>query len=378
MADAPEKTAGPTRGFVTRRAFGAALAGAAAAARSAQPGPRSLATRSSGTITDVPGLSVGHFTDPRRPTGCTALLFDEPAAAGVDYDGSAPGETQVVMLQPVSPVERIHAILLSGGGVFGLGAVAGAMRFLEERKIGYDWGAASVRIPIVVGAIIDDLAVGDARIRPDPESAYKACQAASTAPVAEGNVGAGAGATVGRMLQSQGMRGMKGGVGTASLLLGDVAIGALAVVNAAGDIVDGHTGKIVAGARRADGAGFADTVETLKKNLGAGKPHGRVGVDDLVLRSTTLVVVATNVSYSKTQLTKIAMMANAGGAWTIRPYHTTGDGDELFAVSTEKLPADVPVSVTGALAAEVVAEAIVRAVMAAKSVEGWPAAADLG
>src|SRR3989442_12871964 len=176
------------------------------------------------------------------------------------------------MLQPTSHVERMHAMLLSGGGVFGLGAVAGAVRFVEDRKIGYDWGSPSVRIPLVVGAIIDDLAVGDAHIRPDPESAYKACQAASTAPVAEGNVGAGAGGTVGRMLQRQGMRGMKGGLGTASVRLGDVAIGALAVVTAAGDIVDGRTGKIVAGARTPDGAGFSGTPAPPKKNP-AGRPN---------------------------------------------------------------------------------------------------------
>ena len=348
----------------------------AAAARIGHAAQRPDAVPSSGSITDVPGLKVGHFTDPRRPTGCTAILFDEPAAAAVDYDGSAPGETQVVLLQPVSPVEAIHAILLSGGGVWGLGALAGAMRFHEDRKIGFDWGSP-MRIPLVVGAIIDALAVGDATVRPVPESAYKACEAASTAPVAEGNVGAGAGATVGRMLQSQGMRGMKGGLGTASLRLGDVAIGALAVVNAAGDIFDWRTGKIVAGARRADGSGFADTVATLKRNLGSGTPHGRVAIDDPVLHSTTLVVVATNVPYSKPQLGKIAMMANAGGFWAIRPYHTTGDGDQLFAVSTGRLKAEVPVSVMGALAAEVVAEAIVRGVMAAKSVPGWMAAVDL-
>jgi L-aminopeptidase/D-esterase-like protein len=360
-----------------RREFAASLGGAVvAAARAGHAAQRPDPVASPGTITDVPGLKVGHFTDPRRPTGCTALLFDEPAAAAVDYDGSAPGETQVVLLQPVSPVDAIHAILLSGGGVWGLGAVAGAMRFHEDRKIGFDWGSP-MRIPLVVGAIIDDLAVGDATIRPVPESAYKACEAASTAPVAEGNVGAGAGGTVGRMLQGQGMRGMKGGLGTASLRLGDVAIGALAVVNAAGDIVDWRTGKIVAGARRADGTGFADTVATLKRNLAA-RPQARIDVDDPVLRSTTLVVVATNVAYSKTQLGKIAMMANSGGAWAIRPYHTTGDGDQLFAVSTGRLKADVPVSVMGALAAEVVAEAIVRGVMAAKSVPGWPAAADIG
>jgi len=361
-----------------RREFAAALGGAVVAApRGGHAAERPDSIAASGSITDVPGLKVGHFTDSRRPTGCTAILFDEPAAAAVDYDGSAPGETQVVMLQPVSPVEQIHAILLSGGGVWGLGAVAGAMRFHEERKIGFDWGSPGLRIPIVVGAIIDDLAVGDPRIRPDPESAYKACEAASAAPVAEGNVGAGAGGTVGRMLQRQGMPGMKGGLGTASLRLGDVVIGALAVVNAAGDIVDWRTGKIVAGARRADGAGFADTVATLKRNVAAWKPHARIDVEDPVLRSTTLVVVGTNIAYSKTQLTKIAMMANSGGAWTIRPYHTTGDGDQLFAVSTGRLQADVPVSVMGALAAEVVAAAIVRGAMTAKSVPGWTAAADL-
>jgi L-aminopeptidase/D-esterase-like protein len=358
---------------VRRREFAAALGGSLAAARAARAAEPS---RFTGSLTDVPGLKVGHFTDPRRPTGCTAVLFDEPAAAGVDYDGSAPGEQQVVMLQPVSPVEKIHAILLSGGGVLGLGAVAGALRFHEDRKIGYDWGSPTVRIPLVVGAIIDDLAVGDARIRPDPEAAYKACEAASTAPVAEGNVGAGAGGTVGRMLQGRGLRGMKGGLGTASLRLGEVTIGALAVVNPAGDVVDWRTGKIVAGARTADGQGLADIQAALKKDVAAAGRRGAVTIDDPPLRSTTLVVVATNVAYSKTQLTKVAMMANAGGAWAIRPYHTTGDGDQLFAVSTGRLATDVPLSVTGALAAEVVAEAIVRGVLAAKSVEGWPAAAD--
>jgi L-aminopeptidase/D-esterase-like protein len=362
-----------------RRDFAGLLGGGlAAAARIGQAAPRSSPLVSSGSLTDVPGLKVGHFTDPRRPTGCTAILFDEPAAAGVDYDGSAPGETLVVMLQPASPVEAIHAILLSGGGVMGIGAVAGAMRFHEERKIGFDWGNPGLRIPLVVGAIIDDLSVGDNRIRRDPDAAYKACEAASTAAVAEGNVGAGAGGTVGKMLRSQGMPGMKGGLGTASLRAGDVVIGALAVVNAAGDIFDWRTGEIVAGARRADGSGFADTVATLKTNLGAGTLRGRVDIDDPVLRSTTLVVVATNVAYSKTQLAKIAMMANGGGHWAIRPYHTTGDGDQLFAVSTGRLRTDVPVTVMGALMAEVVAEANVRGALTAKSVEGWTAAADLG
>jgi L-aminopeptidase/D-esterase-like protein len=357
-----------------RRQFAAALATSAVAARWARAAETS---RFTGSLTDVPGLKVGHFTDPRRPTGCTAILFDEPAAAGVDYDGSAPGEHLVVMLQPPSPVEQIHAILLGGGGVFGLGAVAGAMRYHEEKKIGFDWGSPGLRIPLVVGAIIDDLAVGDPLIRPDTETAYKACVAASTGPVAEGNVGAGAGGTVGRMLMGRGQRGMKGGLGTASLKLGDVVIGAVAVVNAAGDIVDWRTGRLIAGARTADGKGLADIMATLKKDVAARGRQGRIEINDPPLRSTTLVVVATNVAYTKTQLTKIAMMANSGGAWAIRPYHTTGDGDQLFAVSTARSKAEVPLSVMGALAAEVVAEAIVRGVLAAKSVEGWLAAADL-
>jgi L-aminopeptidase/D-esterase-like protein len=369
---------------VTRRQFGAALAGAVAADRWAgawqDPGggeaPAGVETGTSGTLTDVPGLQVGHFTESRRPTGCTAILFDQPATAGVDYNGSAPGETQVVLLQPVSPVDRIHALFLSGGGVMGLPAVSGVLRFLEERKVGFDWGSPAVRIPIVVGAIIDDLSVGDARIRPDAEAAYRACEAASTAAVSEGNVGAGAGATVGRMLHGQGFGGMKGGLGTASLRLADVTIGAMAVVNAAGDVIDWRTGTIVAGARRPDGRGLADTMQAIKTRLAA-RPGARLAINDPPLRSTTLIVVATNVGYSKPQLTKIAMMANAGGAWTIRPYHTTGDGDQLFAVSTGRLAADVPVSVIGGLAAEVVAEAILRAVRAATSVDGWPAAADL-
>ena len=352
----------------TRREFGHAMAGAVAIASGRPAQQTQPAAR--GSLTDVPGLKVGHFTDRRRPTGCTAILFDAAAAAGVDYNGSAPGESQVVMLQPVSPVERIHALFLTGGGVLALPAAAGVLRFLDERKIGFDWGTPDLRIPIVVSAVIDDLSVGNPRIRPDDEAAYAACGAATTAPVPEGNVGAGAGATVGKMHRGRGLGGMKGGLGTASLTLGDVIIGALAVVNAAGDILDWRSGRIVAGARRPDGS-FADSVEAMRaivtKTPGA-------ALDDPALRSTTLAVVATNVDLTKTALTKVAMMANCGGARAIRPYHTTGDGDQLFAVSTGKLQrTDLSLTILGALAADLVAEAIVRGVRAATSVEGWPA-----
>jgi L-aminopeptidase/D-esterase-like protein len=358
---------------LTRRAFAATLAGAAGlrgvleAELAAQSG--------AGSLTDVPGVRVGHWTDTRRPTGCTAILFDPDASAGIDYDGSAPGEVGVALLQPVSPVESIHGLFLSGGGQFGLGAHAGMIRYLEDQKRGFDWGGG-VRVPIAPGAVIDDLALGDPAIRPDPQSAYKACEAASARPVAEGNVGAGAGATVGRMLRAQTGGGMKGGLGTASLRLGDIVIGVLAVVNAAGDVLDWRKGQIVAGARKPGGRGFADTVAVMKNTLAAGGARGLI--DDPALRSTTLIVVATNLALTKVQLTKIAMMANCGAARAIRPYHTTGDGDQLFAVSTRSLKRDdVNVTMVGTLAAEVVAEAILRGVTTATSVEGWPAARDV-
>jgi len=330
---------------------------------------------SDGSITDVPGVRVGHFTDSRRPTGCTAILFDGEASAGVDYDGSAPGSYLGVLLQPVSPIETIHGMLLTGGGPMGLAAVPGAVRYLEERKAGFDWGIPNVRVPIVVGAVIDDLALGDARIRPDAEAAYKACQSASPAPLAEGNVGVGAGATVGKMLASHGFGGMKSGLGTASLRLGDVVIGALVVVNAVGDIVDWRTGKILAGARRPDGKGFADIIETLK-TLGRSPQASYRQVQDPVLHSTTLAVVATNARFNKTAMTKIAMMASTGAARTINPYHTNGDGDSTFAVSTNKLSSDLGISLIGALAAELVSRAVLRALKRASSIEGWPCCND--
>jgi L-aminopeptidase/D-esterase-like protein len=344
-------------------------------ARRAAFGRQEGASRAAaGSLTDVPGISVGHFTDSRRPTGCTAILFESAVAAGVDYDGSAPGESQVVLLQPVSPVERIHAIFLTGGGVLGLPAFGGVLRFLEERKVGFDWGTPELRIPIVVSAVIDDLSVGDPRIRPDVQAAYSACAAASTGSVAEGNVGAGAGATVGKMHRSRGFGGMKGGLGTASLKSGEVVVSALAVVNAAGDVLDWRTGRIVAGARRQDGT-FADSVDVIRSMIAA---PSRASLDDPALRSTTLAVVATNVELNKTALTKVAMMANCGASRVIRPYHTTGDGDQLFAVSTARIRRpDVSLTAIGSLAADVVAEAIVRGVRAASSVNGWPAVRDL-
>jgi L-aminopeptidase/D-esterase-like protein len=328
-----------------------------------------------GSLTDVPGIRVGHFTDSRRPTGCTAILFDTEATAGIDYDGSAPGSYLGMALQPVSPVSTIHALFLTGGGLMGLPAMAGVVRYMEEHRIGFNWGTPEVLIPLTIGGVIADLEVGDPHIRPDAEAAYKACVAASTAPVAEGNVGVGAGGTVGKMLLSQGIGGMKGGLGTSSIRVGEAVIGAMAVLNSVGDIVDWRTGKIVAGARRKDGKGFANIMETLKHS-GERVQEGALRVHDPALHSTTQIVVATNVEFSKVALIKIAMMASTGAARCINPYHTNGDGDSTYALSTNKLKLDMNISVAGALAAEAVSEAVVRAAKAATSIPGWPAYRD--
>lgn len=329
-----------------------------------------------GSITDVPGIRVGHYTDPRRPTGCTVLLFgEEGAATGVDYDGSAPGTYQVALLQPVSFIQEVWGIVLSGGSSFGLATAPGVVRHLEELKIGLKFGIGLV--PIVVGAIIYDLGVGgDPKIRPDAEAGYKACQAASMGPVQEGNVGAGAGATVGKMLTFQGYRGMKAGIGTASLRIGDVVVGAIMSVNAVGEVVDWRTGRIIAGARRPDGKGFVRIADELKTNPPRATRRSTLGSEDLIFQSTTIGVVATNAEFNKTEMTKIAMMANCGAARAINPYHTPGDGDTLFACSTRKVKTDLSISVIGALAAEVVAEAVLRSATQATSIEDWPAYRD--
>jgi L-aminopeptidase/D-esterase-like protein len=347
-----------------------------ATARAADAAVQSSPAASAGSLTDVAGIRVGHFTETRRPTGCTVILFDKPATAGADYDGSAPGESLGVMLQPVSPLDQIHALLLTGGGPMALGATAGVVRFLEERGVGYDWGVPNVRVPIVVGAVIDDLALGDGRIRVGPDEAHRACEAASTAAVVEGSVGAGAGATVGKMFVRRGMLGMKGGLGSASIRIGDVVVAALAVVNAAGDVLDWRRGTIVAGARTPDGSGFVRTVDVLRRDLAT--PRAAAPIADDPLRATTLAVVATNVSLTKTQLSKLAMMVNTGAARAINPYHTQGDGDQVLAISTGTAqPASASLTALGAIGAEVVADAIVRAVRTATSVPGWTAARDL-
>ena len=320
-----------------------------------------------GTLTDVPGVRVGHFTDRRRPTGCTVVLTEEGAVCGVDVRGGAPGTRETDLLDPVRSVDRVHAVVLAGGSAFGLEAATGVVRYLEEKGVGFAVGP--IRVPIVPAAVLFDLAVGDQRIRPDAAAGYEAARAASDAPVAEGCVGAGAGATVGKLLGPRGA--MKGGLGSASITLGGgVVVGAVVAVNALGDVVDPSTSRTVAGARTPDGRGLRGAVEGLRA--------GELARVPLTGESTTIGVVATNATLTRTGATMVARMAHDGLARTIRPVHTPWDGDTVFALSTGGLDLHEPALVVGTLAAEAVAEAVVRAVRAATGLPGLPAASDLG
>ena len=351
------------REFLAGTAAGAALGATLAQNQPAFAQP--IAGPGGGAITDVAGVKVGHFTDTRRPTGCTVIITEEGAVGGVDVRGSAPGTRETDLLNPTNLVEKVHAILLSGGSAFGLEAATGVVRYLEERKIGFDVGVAHV--PIVPAAILFDLGVGDAKIRPNAESGYKACEAASASAPAEGNVGAGAGATVGKFFTLK--RGMKSGIGTASLKVAGMTVGAIVAVNAIGDIVDPATGKPIAGARTEDGKKLLNTREAiLRGELPASLKAGT---------ATTIGVIATDAVLTKAQAQKIAQMAHDGLARSIYPVHTMFDGDTIFAIGTGKAGKTANPNLLGILAAEVMAIAVVRAARAAKGIEGLPAAADL-
>ena len=314
-------------------------------------------------ITDVPGIRVGHWMNREAATGCTVILCEGGAVAGVDVRGPAPGTRETDLLRPGHLVERVDAVLLSGGSAFGLAAADGVMRYLEERGLGFDTGVA--RVPIVPAAILFDLAIGRADVRPDAEAGYQACLAADDGPVAEGNVGAGTGATVGKLLGPR--HATKAGLGTASQRIGKgVIVGAMVAVNAFGDVVDPRTGEILAGARTPVGGGFLNTVERMK---------GDLGQTILAMMNTTIGVVATNARLTKEQANLVAMMAQDGLARAIRPAHTMLDGDTLFVLSLGQRKGDV--SAIGVAAADAVAQAIVRAVRAAETLHGVPAHRDL-
>lgn len=320
-------------------------------------------------ITDITGIEVGQAQDAEALTGCTVILCRKGAVGGVDQRGGAPGTRETDLLNPLNLVEKVHAVVLAGGSAFGLDAASGVMRYLAEQGIGFNAGAA--RIPIVPAAILFDLGLGRADVRPDADMGYQAAAAASSAPPAEGNVGVGAGATVGKML---GMRqAMKSGVGTACVDVGGgVLVGALAAVNSLGDVVDPRTGEIIAGTRSAKvgpfqfGAPgyFADTLALMKTFT------GRALLGFASRANTVIGVVATNAALTKSEANKVAQMAQDGVARAIRPAHTMFDGDTIFALSTGGKKADV--SAVGAFAAEAVAQAIVRAVRLAAPAGGLP------
>jgi len=324
-----------------------------------------LSGQTNNTLTAVGGLAVGHFTLSARPTGCTVVLVDPAAVASVDVRGSAPGTRETDLLNPVNTVERVNAIVLAGGSAFGLEAATGVQRWLDERGRGFE--VRNVRVPIVPAAILFDLLIGDPRIRPDAECGYRAAAAATTAPVAEGSIGAGAGATVGKAFGMA--RAMKGGIGTAAIRLPDgLIVSALVAVNAIGDVVDPATGQLVAGVRTEDGKSMADVRRLMRAGaLGGAEPGA----------NTTLAVVATNARMTKTQMAKVAQMAHDGFARAIVPVHTPADGDTAFAIATGSLGRSADLLVVGSLAADVTAEAIVAAARAATGLPSLPAARDL-
>ncbi|PWB50281.1 MAG: peptidase S58 [Anaerolineales bacterium] len=322
------------------------------------------------TITDVPGVIVGHAQNDEALTGCTVILCEKGAVGGVDQRGGAPGTREVDALHPMHLVSKVHGVVLAGGSAFGLEAATGVMRYLEERGVGFD--TRIVKVPIVPAAILFDLGIGRSDIRPDASMGYLACQNASAEPPAEGNVGAGTGATVGKILGPA--QCMKSGIGTFSMEIGaGVIVGAIAAVNAFGDVIDPTSGQIIAGARSKDvgplhiGAPgyFADTLQVMKTLI------GRTALGFGSRGNTVIGVVATNARLDKEEINKVAQMAHDGLARTIRPAHTMVDGDTIFAIATGDHNVDV--NIVGAYAAEVFAQAILRAVRAARLVAGVPA-----
>ncbi|MDE1554783.1 MULTISPECIES: P1 family peptidase [Comamonas] len=310
-----------------------------------------------GHIARVQGIQVGHFTDPRRPTGCSVVLCPQGAVGGVDVRGAAPGTRETDLLDPSHLVQQVHGITLSGGSAWGLDAASGTVRWLEEQGAGLDIGVG--RIPLVPAAVLFDVMLGDMRIRPDAAAGYAACQAASHERPAEGSVGAGAGAVVGKIFGHA--RAMKGGIGTASFTVDGVTVGALVACNALGDVYHPHTGQLLAGARTADGQQLLGARDALLR--------GEAPSAILAGSNTTLGVVATDAQITKPQAQRLATVAHDGLARAINPVHTMSDGDTLFALGTGQSGRSLGLMTLFTLAAEAVALATARAILLAQSVD---------
>lgn len=313
-------------------------------------------------INEIKGIKVGHAQDVNGATGCTVILCEQGAWAGVDVRGGAPASRETELLKPVNLVEQIHGVMLSGGSAYGLDAASGAMAYLEEKGVGFDVGVGVV--PIVCGASLFDLVVGDPKCRPDKVMGYEACKNADGSDVAEGNVGAGTGASVGKLHGMDHM--MKSGLGIYALQVGDLQVAALVAVNALGDVVDVDTGKIIAGLLKEDHTGLTSTVAAMYEQLSR--------KDNFFSGNTTLGCIVTNAKLTKNQANKIASIAHNGYARAIQPVHTMADGDTIFVMATGEVEA-LPDAV-GALATEVMARAINRAAKMAEPAYGLKAARD--
>lgn len=318
-----------------------------------------------GYLTDVGGLRVGHATDTAGMTGCSVIICDVPMTGGVDVRGSATGTREIELLRPTHLIQHVHAVLLSGGSAYGLDAAAGVMRYLEERGRGFDVKIA--RVPIVPAAILIDFGVGNPNARPDAEMGYLACANAMGGEFPRGNVGVGAGATVGKVYGMS--NAMKAGLGTACVDLDrGVRVGAIVAVNAFGDVRDPVGGGIIAGARNPQSSGFADTEKVMRGDLSA---------TVWSFYNTVIGLVATNARLNKEETNKLAQMASNGIARTIAPAHTSFDGDVVFALSNAETKLSAPVSAVGSAAAQAMSRAILDAVRSAESAGGLPAAKDV-
>ena len=318
-------------------------------------------------ITSVPGIRVGHYTDLDNATGCTVILCEGGAVGGVDVRGSAPGTLGTDSLAPTALVERVHAVVLSGGSAFGLNAVAGVVSYLEEKGVGIEFGNAT--IPIVSGAILFDLGIVGGDVRPGPDEGRAACLAASSGVVEEGSVGAGTGATVAKLLGRD--RGLKGGIGTSALDLGEgLVVGAIVAVNAVGGVVDPETSEIVAGPLDDDGVTMLDSMKVITAP-GFESPQPRAG------QNTTIGVVATNANLTKSQANKLADVSHDGLAMAVRPAHLMSDGDTMFALATGGHEGEANMNRLCAAAALCTSRAIVRAVTEATGLGGVKAVSEL-
>jgi L-aminopeptidase/D-esterase-like protein len=321
------------------------------------------------TLTAVAGLEVGHYTDLANATGCTAIVCRSGASPGVDVRGGSPGTRETDLLQPMRRVDRVHAIVLSGGSAYGLDAASGVMRYLEEQDIGVRVGSALV--PIVSSAILFDLNVITDKVRPGAAEGYSAAESATTESVPEGTTGAGTGATVGKILGPE--RAVKGGIGSAAMTLPDGStVAALIAVNAVGDAVDYRTGQVVAGPRRESGPGLLSSVEVLTR--------GETNVEASVappLSNTTIGVVATDATLTKEEANWLARISHDGLALAVRPCHTSRDGDTMFALATNHRHPPGDLTALGTAAVEVTAQAVLRAVLTATGLGGIPAVSEL-